>query len=224
MLADVEIYYNATMGLPSPEFLVKPVGYTFILKLLTVFYKDFFFWGIITNFVVSTFLLYLLYRMTNERIMWLLFFFPSFLYWMNYPIEMSIFVLLIMLAEYFYTEKEFFSNLIANISSLFRIEGVIFSFYFLIRRIRIRYILLFLTTVCLSLYLYAIPYLKYNYEHNPPPFALLRISIPFLVLLMIRFKKFFDEHFWFFLTFWIIMGLMMLTIKFFDEWNIIRIS
>jgi hypothetical protein len=237
MIADVEMYYNLTknptetfkppgtpiekIGLYSPN-AFKPPGWVLFLYPFYLIYPNWVFWGLFFSFIFSTFALYLLSLISNEKTMWLLFFYPYFLYHSNFPLEVSILSFLITLSFYFLKKKRiFFSNLICNISGFFRPEGILVSFYVLLKKINIKNVLIFGITTFLAFYVYAYSFIFLNSHFNPPLVSYPRYFIPFLIPLLIDYRNFFTRHFWKVLTLWFIFGLTLGYFKVFYEWSVL---
>lgn len=151
--------------------------------------------------------------------MWLFFFYPYFLYHSNFPLEVSIFSFLVVLTFYFLKKNNFLSNLISNISSFFRPEGVLISLYILLKKVEMKNVLFFVITTCLVLYIYAYSYVFLNYHFKPPLIAYPRLLIPFLILLFVDYQKFFTKHFWKVMIIWFFVGLVLGYFKIFYVWS-----
>lgn len=230
MISDAEIYYKLTIDptkmfrppgsqISEDIFLGKPVGWPTFLYIFYVFYNNWIFWALFFSFVFSFLALYILYLTTNEKIMWLFFFYPYFLYHSNFPLEVSIFSFLVVVVFYFLKKNNFLSNLISNISSFFRPEGILISFYILLKKVEIKNILLFVTTTCFVLYIYAYSYVVLNYYVKPPLIAYPRLLIPFLIPLFVEYQKFFTKHFWKIMIIWFILGASIGFFKVFYIWS-----
>ena len=232
LIEDAKIYYELTK---NPKKMFRPPGsepskgilfgkaYGFPLIIYPFFqiYRNWVFWALSFNFVFSALSLFLLYKITNEKIMWLLFFYPYFLYHQNFPLEVSVFTFLIVLAWYYSKKKNLLGNFICNLSSFFRPEGIIISFYYLLKKVNFKNLLIFLVITSIVLYTYAFSYVYLNYKYGTPFVAYPRLFIPFLIILFIDFNKVFTKHFWIILMIWVILGGMVGFIKIFYEWNVL---
>jgi hypothetical protein len=232
LLSDVETYYWLTLH-PQEMFKppttpvnkdapFKPIGWGLFLLLFYSIYLNWAFWGILFSFIFSFFTLFLIYKMTNEKIMWLFFFYPYYTYHSNFPLEASLFCFLITLAFYFIKKKNLLSNLICNISSLFRIEGILFSFYLLTKNFKIKNLFIFLVFSFIALYAYGVYYLMLNYTIVTPVVAYPRIFIPFLLLMLLHYPNFFTKHFLKIMIIWFIFGAFVGYFKFFYGWNALQ--
>lgn len=230
MIVDVKMYYNLVKNPaemikpPGTEIKTreyKPIGWALVLYILCSIYDNWTFWGILLPFIFSTLALFFLYKITNEKIMWLFFFYPYFLYHQNFPMETSIFVFLIILSFYYLKKRNFVSNFLCNLSSIFRVEGIIFSFYLLTKKISLINLFLFFIFSLVAVYTYAYSYVYINYSFGTPFSQYPRLFIPFLIPLFINFEKFFTRHFWKVLLIWIIFGGIVGYLKVFYEWNVI---
>lgn len=237
MIADVEMYYNLTknptevfkppgtplekIGLYLPN-AFKPPGWVLFLYPFYVIYPNWIFWGLLFSFIFSLVALYVLYLMTNEKIMWLFFFYPYFLYHSNFPLEVSILSFLITLSFYFLKKgKIFLSNLVCNISNFFRPEGILVSCYILFKKIETKTILVFGFFTFLAFYVYAYSFIFLNYNFNPPLISYPRYVIPFLIPLFIDYKEIFTKHFWKVMIIWFIVGLIIGYFKVFYVWDVL---
>lgn len=235
MIADVEMYYNLTknpsetfkppgtpiekIGLYMPN-AFKPPGWVLLLYPFYAVYQNWIFWGLLFSFIFSLVALYLLYLVTDERIMWLFFFYPYFFYHSNFPLEVSVLSFIITLSFYFLKKsKIFLSNLICNISSFFRPEGILVSFYILLKKVEIKNILIFSLSTFLAFYVYAYSFIFLNYNFHPPLISYPRYLIPFLIPAFIDYKEFFTKHFWKVMIIWFFVGLVLGYFKIFYVWS-----
>jgi len=231
LITDAKFYYYLTLNpaeaFKPPESTItkntffKPIGWALFLYLFYAIYPNWIFWALLFSFIFSTLTLYLLYKATNEKIMWLFFFYPYFLYHSNFPLEISMFTFLIAFSFYYFKKNNFLSNLICNLSGFLRIEGILFSLYLLIKNFKIKNLFLFVSFSFITLYTYGIFYLLVNYTTITPLVAYPRLFIPFLLVFLIEFKDFFTKHFWKILIIWFIFGLTIGYFKVFYEWNIL---
>jgi hypothetical protein len=230
-LSDAEYYYWLTLH-PNEVFkppttpvnknsFFKPIGWSLFLLPFYTIYQNWVFWALLFSFIFSFFTLFLIYKMTNEKIMWLFFFYPYYTYHSNFPLEVSLFCFLITLSLYLVKRRNVLSNLICNISSFFRIEGILFSFYLLTKNFKPKNLLIFLTFSSIALYVYGIHYLLVNYTIGTPLIAYPRIAIPFLIPLLLQYKNFFTKHFWKMMAIWIVFGAFVGYLKVFYIWNIL---
>jgi len=157
--------------------------------------------------------------------MWLFFFYPFFLYHSNFPLEIPIFCLLIILSFYYLKKKNFIANVICNFSSFFRIEGVLMSFYILLKKFNIKNLTLFLVFSSLAFYIYGASHIFLHYfltSRNPGMlYQSFRLFTPFLIPIFINYKKFFTKYFWKVMIMWFILGASIGFLKYFYEWNVL---
>jgi hypothetical protein len=201
LITDAKFYYYLTLNpaeaFKPPESTItkntffKPIGWALFLYLFYAIYPNWIFWALLFSFIFSTLTLYLLYKATNEKIMWLFFFYPYFLYHSNFPLEISMFTFLIVLSFYYFKKNNFLSNLICNLSGFFRPEGIVISFYYLIKKFSLSGFFIFLSLSLIAVYTYAFSYVYLNFTHGTPLIAYPRLFIPFLLVFLIEFKDFF---------------------------------
>ncbi|MCM8807798.1 MAG: hypothetical protein NC926_07665 [Candidatus Omnitrophica bacterium] len=235
MIVDAQMYYDLTVN-PAETFKppgtditkytrIKPPGWALFLYVFYSFYQNWLFWAVFFNFIFSFLAVYLLYKITNEKIMWLFFFYPFFLYHSYFPLETPIFCLLIILSFYYFRKNKFIANFICNISSFFRIEGVLFSLYLLCKKIELKNLILFMVISSAALYFYGIAWvLLYQYLISTKPMLLyqsLRHIIPFLIPLFVDYKEFFTKHFRKIMILWFVLGLTIGYFKVFYEWGVL---
>jgi hypothetical protein len=231
LIEDAKIYYELTknpskmLRLPgsSPEEDImygKPYGFPLFILPFYILFDNWALIAVILNFIFSTFTLFLLYKLTNEKVMWLFFFYPYFCYHQNFPLEVPVFTFLIVLA--FYLKKNrILGNFVCNVSNFFRPEGIVISFYYLIKKFSLLGFFIFLSLSLIAVYTYAFSYVYLNFTHGTPLIAYPRLFIPFLLVFLIEFKDFFTQHFWKILIIWFIFGLTIGYFKVFYEWNIL---
>ena len=231
LIADAKMYYNLSQN-PAEMFkppgtpitkttYFKPIGWSLFLYLFNTIYSNWIFWALTFNFIFSFLALFLLYKITNEKIMWLLFFYPYFLYHQNFPLEVSIFSFLIILSWYYFKKNNLLGNIICNLSSFFRVEGIILSFFYFFKRKNLKNFIIFLVISSLVVYTYGFFYVYLNFKNRTPFVAYPRIFIPFLIVLLIDYKKFFTKHFWKVLIVWVIFGGVVGYLKIFYEWHVL---
>jgi len=233
--SDGEMYFNFTKNPKdlfkppgtklTPTTYVKPPGWPLFLLPFYTIYPNWIFWSIGFSFVFSFLALFLIYKISGEKIMWLFFFYPYFLYHSNFPLEVSVLSFLLTLAFYYLKLKNnyFFANLFCNLSSFFRLEGILISLYLLLKNSQknVMNILLFITSTISAIYVYGYSHLLYNYLYGTPIIAYPRLVIPFLIPVFIELKEFFTKHFWKMMAIWVVFGVFVGYLKIFYIWNLL---
>lgn len=169
----------------------KPIGWPALLYLP---YQLFHNWNLVSQVFSTIFLMTALIFfkkiVKEDRLVWLLLSYPYFLFYSFVGLEQTFFITIVLMAWYFNNQ------LLMMASSLFRLEGTLFSLYFIFRKKRYLHILGLLFFIAIIYLTYGIEFTKQNVENwwNPVKNSL-RITVILVPVALNKWKSLFKKNF-----------------------------
>jgi hypothetical protein len=169
----------------------KPIGWSLLIYLP---YKIFPNWKFLAQLFSAIFLIttLILFKkvVKDEKLVWLLLLYPYFFFYSFVGLELTLFIT-IVLAAWFYNNQ-----ILMMISSLFRLEGVLFSLYFIFKKKKFIYLIGLIFFIVIIYLTYGIEYADYQITHvKLVAMNSIRITTIWIPVILNKWKKFFVKNF-----------------------------